>query len=174
MENGSFPSLQRKVSSTLGSREDALHHLNLPTPEVLDTETERLSRDMELLQRLLAAGGEAASEAASLVARKMQRHVSQLHEKAVLGEKEEIAREIQRRIDEGEGLEEMEGMLEEAMYLGWVEFADDDPEERVEYVGQMLSGIRYGLGSMRWKDGTRYDGEWRYDQVLSNPPQPSH
>ncbi|KAJ1488418.1 hypothetical protein T484DRAFT_1783295, partial [Baffinella frigidus] len=142
--------LQRKVSSTPGSREDALHHRNLPSGDVVDSEVERLTRDMELLQRLLQTGGEAASEAASVVARTLQGHVS-------------LTQRHVSRMDEGEELDEMEGMLEEAMYLVWVEFAEDDPEERVEYVGQMLSGIRYGLGSMRWKDGTRYDGEWRCD-----------
>ena len=167
---GSFPALQRRVSSTLGSQEDALRHLDVPSPDLVDSEVEEIAAQMELLQRLLQAGGEAASEAASVVARKMKRRVSQLHEKATLGEKEETAREIQKRIDRGEEIEK--GMLEEAMYLGWVEFAEDDPEERVEYVGQMLSGVRYGLGSMRWRDGCRYDGEWSYDQVPSAPTSP--
>ena len=166
MDHGIFPALQRKASSSLGSQD----HLNVPAPDLVDSEVEEIAHQMELLQRLVLAGGEAAGEAATLVARKMKWRVSQLREQAILGEKEELTREIQKRIDLGEALEK--SMLEEAMYLGWVEFADDDPEERVEYVGQMLSGVRYGLGSMRWRDGCRYDGEWSYDQVPSTPTSP--
>jgi hypothetical protein len=36
-----------------------------------------------------------------------------------------------------------------------------DSQGRIEYSGQFRAGLRHGYGSMVWKDGTNYMGEWK-------------
>lgn len=42
----------------------------------------------------------------------------------------------------------------------WISFADDDPEERFDYCGEMISSDRHGVGVMTWRDGSSYTGQF--------------
>lgn len=58
-------------------------------------------------------------------------------------------------------------------FIGALEYGPDDPEGRKQYVGAILDEARLGLGSMRWIDGTCYQGEWTHDKVLCSRICPS-
>jgi len=53
------------------------------------------------------------------------------------------------------------------------EVIDDSKKEKVEnykldnaeYTGEMICGIRHGVGTQIWEDGARYEGEWKYDRA---------
>jgi hypothetical protein len=42
----------------------------------------------------------------------------------------------------------------------WISFADDDPEERFDYCGEMVSSDRHGFGVLTWRDGSSYSGQF--------------
>ena len=42
----------------------------------------------------------------------------------------------------------------------WISFADDDPEDRFDYCGEMVSSDRHGFGVLTWKDGSSYSGQF--------------
>ena len=57
-----------------------------------------------------------------------------------------------------------------ARVIGWLEYDHDDPQGRLEYVGQLVrqtgaqgvdDSIEDGLGCMTWADGATYAGEFR-------------
>ncbi len=37
---------------------------------------------------------------------------------------------------------------------------------RKYYKGEFVDGLRHGHGSMAWQDGTIYQGEWKFGQVI--------
>ena len=43
---------------------------------------------------------------------------------------------------------------------GKLSFDRDDPNERLEYVGDLCNGLPWGNGSMTWTYGASYQGEW--------------
>lgn len=44
---------------------------------------------------------------------------------------------------------------------GCIMYHQKDAQGRVEYAGLFRGGQRHGYGSMLWKDGTNYMGEWK-------------
>ena len=48
----------------------------------------------------------------------------------------------------------------------WISFADDDPEERFDYCGEMVSSDRHGFGITTWNDGSSYPYNKRTHSIV--------
>jgi hypothetical protein len=92
-----------------------------------------------------------------------------------VGPKGETAADVSpKRESEDEGVgtvtppadveEEEEGMVQEGDVFQVVEYEPDDELQRLCYVGMLdARGLRTGVGTLWWLDGSSYEGEWRED-----------
>ena len=44
--------------------------------------------------------------------------------------------------------------------LNWIRYKQDDSQGRLEYLGEVSHSVPDGLGVMRWRDGTLFEGDW--------------
>jgi hypothetical protein len=62
--------------------------------------------------------------------------------------------------------EKYEGDFVNDMYEGFgvLTFAEDDPRGRMKYEGELKANYFWGNGTMVWKDGSQYEGQWEIDE----------
>lgn len=115
----------------------------------IEEEVERLQGDISMLQRLASSTSEATRAKCEEVAVKLKYRAVRILDQA-LHEETGDPTEKTSKLDD--------------YFIGALEYGPDDPEGRKQYVGAILDEARLGLGSMRWIDGTCYQGEWTHDK----------
>jgi hypothetical protein len=62
--------------------------------------------------------------------------------------------------------EKYEGDFVNDMYEGFgvLTFAEDDPRGRMKYEGELKANYFWGNGTLAWKDGSQYEGQWEIDE----------
>jgi hypothetical protein len=46
-----------------------------------------------------------------------------------------------------------------------IDYPEDEKRLRLKYTGEVSNGMIHGQGTLLWRDGSRYDGEFRNDKL---------
>jgi len=159
---------KQKMPRTPGSQENE---------DEIETEmaVERLQQNIQRLQHfasvpdagdpfLHAADSQPQAAMARRAASYLKKKISQISadlENKVREEKETEGKDVSFGKSTDEEASNKEHAEKMPTRRGWVEFAEGDPHNRDEFVGELKKDSEHGLGVMSWVDGVKYRGEFQ-------------